>query len=163
MHHVWKIIDRAEKLVLYFGIRWQKFIFWWNWRRIQQVIPKFTDQASPHLLKRSFQPILYLIHRLSPPEMRDIWRNIMNHVLPVEKIRYIKKVLLLQELKKVNTNKQQKQLIRVHKCSLMYVFFISNVLLILCFNRKTSTQFKSGRPLKIKKKYLSKSIIAWQP
>ena len=35
--------------------------------------------------------------------MRDIWRNIMVHVVPVEQKQYIKKVLLLEELKKLRS------------------------------------------------------------
>lgn len=85
----------------------------------------WTHQLSSGLSPKCSLQCLFLINfvrRLSPPEMRDIWRNIINHVLPIEKSRYIKKVLLLHELKKVNKNNQQKQLIRVREYHYYFLF-----------------------------------------
>lgn len=54
--------------------------------------------------KNNLKTVIYIC-RLSPPEMRDIWRNTMVHVVSVEKKRYIKKALLLNELKKQRSHK----------------------------------------------------------
>lgn len=39
-------------------------------------------------------------HRLIPPQRRDMWRTIMKHVLPKEKVDLVKKSLLLHKLEK---------------------------------------------------------------
>lgn len=49
--------------------------------------------------------------RLTPPEVRDIWRSILVHVVPVQQSRYIKKVLLLKELENYTSNNGSKPLI----------------------------------------------------
>lgn len=52
--------------------------------------------------------------RLSPPELRDTWRSIMMHVVPVKEARYIRKVLMLNELNKYKATRKKKILIGVH-------------------------------------------------
>ncbi|XP_065213953.1 uncharacterized protein LOC135841080 [Planococcus citri] len=62
----------------------------------------FQDKnLSPEQIEEEFQ-------RLSPPELRDIWRNVMIHVIPSKEVRYIRKVLMLHELNTSKTTKRKK-------------------------------------------------------
>lgn len=42
----------------------------------------------------------FYFHRLMPPQRRDLWRNIMRHVLPEKEVDLIKKSILLHKLLK---------------------------------------------------------------
>ncbi|XP_065211755.1 uncharacterized protein LOC135839591 isoform X2 [Planococcus citri] len=64
----------------------------------------FQDKnVSPEQIEEEFQ-------RLSPPELRDIWRSVMIHVIPSKEVRYIRnwKVLMLHELNRSKTTKRKK-------------------------------------------------------
>lgn len=59
------------------------------------------------------------LHRLMPPQRRDLWRTIiMKHVLPTEKVNLIKKSLLLHKLEK-----RQKPLMVKKKLFIKTIFY----------------------------------------